>query len=553
MPMASLTQIRPQITAITLQEALQGAGAWQVWTREGGLTAPSATIMELPLRGVSVSTDDLDTDWAFVGVPGAQRHGATLAELAMISGACVIVTDEAGATLAQVASLPIVVVEDPRAAAAAMAANIYGANHRALTLAGVTGTNGKTTTTYFLRAALEPNFGRMGLLGTLQVDTGEQVVAAERTTHEAPVVHRALAAVAQAGVRGAVVEVSSHALSLGRVDGLEFDLAVFTNLQHDHLDFYHDSMEEYFAAKVMLFDPARSKRGVVAVDDDYGRRLARSAQVPVQAVQVLTDDDPDIGEVPLWRVTDIRADPRLGGNRFSLVSPSGEVYDAGCPIPGLVNVQDAALAIVGAQALGVRVADAARAVLSAPAVPGRMQWLLAPEEHLPTVLVDYAHTPEALERLLVDIRPLASGKLTLVFGTDGDRDASKRFPLGQIAASLADVIWVTDENPRWEDARSIRAALLAGIQQARPGLEGVVEVTTSRRDAIREAIYAASPDDIVVLSGKGAETYQELRGVKHHQCDADIVLEVFDAYRNQATGKSAKFPLGGRLDRGEDQ
>lgn len=527
--MASISQIRPQTTAIGLEQALRGAGKWRIWTSEDGLIEPSKTMKDLPVSGVSVNTGDLDVDWAFVGVPGAQRHGASLAEVARLSGAAVIVTDEEGAELAQMAGLPIAVVEDPRATAAIMATNIYAASHDPLVIVGVTGTNGKTTTTYFMRAALAPFLGRMGLFGTLEVDTGDVSITAERTTHEAPVVHRALSATAAAGLRGAVVEVSSHAMSLGRVEGVEFDLAVFTNLQHDHLDFYEDSMDLYFDAKAMLFEEGRSQQGVVAVDDEYGRRLVQQAAIPVQAVQVLTDDAPDLGDVPLWKVRNVTADPKLGGNRFDLVAPDEQVWKAACPIPGLVNIQDAALAIVGAHALGVPLEDAIGGVETAPPVPGRMEWAsISPDR--PTVLIDYAHTPEALERLLLDIRPLSDGDLVLVFGTDGDRDATKRVPLGQVAGSLADEIWVTDENPRWEPAPNMRAELLEGITQVRPGLERVTEITTSRRDAIREAILAASPSDIVIIAGKGAEPYQEIRGVKHAQLDSAIASEVLAAY-----------------------
>lgn len=541
--MASLNQIRPQTTAIPLASALDGAGVWKVWTLEEGTVSPSDTITSLPISGVSVSTDDLDSDWAFVAIPGATRHGASLAEVARLAGAVAIVTDVEGAHLAGPAGLPIIVVDDPRQTAGVMSANIYGPAQTGLVVAGVTGTNGKTTTTYFLRAALAPKLGAMGLLGTLEVDTGGFSTHAERTTHEAPVVHRALASTAEAGRRGVVVEVSSHALSLGRVEGVHFDLAVFTNLQHDHLDFYDDSMDQYFAAKARLFEPGRSSCGVTAVDDDYGRELARTAQIPMQAVQILTDDDPAIGGVPLWRVDEIVADRVLGGNLFTLTDPSGQRHRVGCPIPGLVNVQDAALAIVGAHCLGLTVEDAATGVRNAPPIPGRMQWISSPADHLPTVLVDYAHTPEALERLLIDIRPLVEGELILVFGTDGDRDATKREPLGEIAGELADQIWVTDENPRWEDPTSIRAELLAGIARSRPGLARVVEVTTSRRDAIREAIYAASPDDVIVVSGKGAEDYQEFRGVRHTQTDVGIVDEVLRAYLREPTGNEARFPM----------
>lgn len=527
--MSSLSEIRPQTTALPLDIALQGCGKWQMWTDENGLVDPSDTLKALPVAGVSVSTDDLDVDWAFVGIPGAHRHGASLGETARLGGASIIVTDQDGAQLAQDAGLPIVVVSDPRRTAAIMATNLHTPAQKDLVIAGVTGTNGKTTTTYFLRSALASGLGNMGLFGTLEVNTGSLSVAAHRTTHEAPVVHRALAATAQAGLRGAVVEVSSHALSLGRVDGVDFDLAIFTNLQHDHLDFYDNSMDLYFEAKASLFEPSRTRVGVSAVDDEYGRRLVRQAQVPMHAVQVLTDDDLSDLAVPLWRVTGVTPNRAIGGSTFTLTDPSGAEHEAVCPIPGLVNVQDAALAIVGAAVLGVPIQDAVDGVAHAPAVPGRMQWVPS-LPHQPQVLVDYAHTPEALERLLLDIRPLCHGDLILVFGTDGDRDATKRIPLGEIAARLGDKLWVTDENPRWEDASTVRAQLLRGIANVRPDMKGVTEVTTCRRDAVREAVYAAQAGDVVIISGKGAESHQEIRGVMHDYLDATVASEVIAAY-----------------------
>ncbi|MBP7880868.1 MAG: UDP-N-acetylmuramoyl-L-alanyl-D-glutamate--2,6-diaminopimelate ligase [Actinomyces sp.] len=527
--MSSLSEIRPQTTALPLDIALEGCGTWQMWTDENGLVDPSDTLKALPVTGVSVSTDDLDTDWVFVGIPGAHRHGASLGETARLGGASIIVTDQDGAQLAQDAGLPIVVVSDPRRTAAIMATNLHTPAQKDLVIAGVTGTNGKTTTTYFLRSALASGLGQMGLFGTLEVNTGSLSVAAHRTTHEAPVVHRALAATAQAGLRGAVVEVSSHALSLGRVDGVDFDLAIFTNLQHDHLDFYENSMDLYFEAKASLFEPSRARVGVSAVDDEYGRRLVRQAQVPMHAVQVLTDDDLSDLAVPLWRVTGVTPNRAIGGNTFTLTDPSGTEYQAVCPIPGLVNVQDAALAIVGAGLLGVPIQDAIDGVANAPAVPGRMQWVPSLPNQ-PLVLVDFAHTPEALERLLLDMRPLCHGEVILVFGTDGDRDPSKRVPLGEVAAQSGDRLWVTDENPRWEDAQAIRTQILEGVRKTRPSMKDVIEVTTCRRDAIREAIYSAREGDVVIISGKGPETYQDIRGVKHAFEDAAVASEVLAAY-----------------------
>lgn len=495
---------------------------------KGALTADAScdSLKDELVSGVSVDTSDLDEGWIFVGVPGIRRHGAALAKTAKQKGATVLVTDEHGAKLAEDTEIPVIVVENPRSAAGMLSREVYGTSTNNLLKVGITGTNGKTTSTYLFRAALSPLFGKFGLFGTLEIDVGSFSVQSKRTTHEAPVVHRAIAAAAEAGLSGTIVEVSSHAMSLDRVVGVNFDLVAFTNLQHDHLDFYNNSMDEYFSAKAQLFDPSIAKRGVVAVDDDYGRRLAREAKIPVAAVQVLSSDDPKIGSVPCWKVTNVRPDLTLGGSVFTLTDPKGLSTEAFCPIPGLVNVQNAALALVGATLLGSPLLDAINGLKNAPPVPGRMHWVPSDLETQPAVLVDYAHTPEAIEDLLRTMRHYTKGKLIAVFGTDGERDPSKREPLAEVIARDADVLWVTDESPRFEDAASIRAQLLRGVSRVRPDLADVTEVTTCRRDAIREAILAASPGDLVCLVGKGPETTQEFRGISHAFSDIDVATEV---------------------------
>ncbi len=537
--MHTINDLRPSTEPLTLKDIANGFDIWEArWLDPSGRQRCASDIEELgavvevaslPVSGVTMSNWDIEEGWAFVGVPGDRRHGAVFAKDAKDRGAHLLVTDDEGAVLAADVGLPVLVVENPRKAAGVIASQLHASDIDDLTLVGVTGTNGKTTTTYLLRAALAPICEPMGVLGTLEVDTGDRKIAAERTTHESPVVYRTLAQGAQAGMEGMVVEVSSHALSLNRVQNVLFDLAVFTNLQHDHLDFYNNSMDLYFRAKAELFSPEHAKAGVVGVDDKYGRELARNAQIPVTTVQVATDDAPDVGDAPLWKVSDARADAKAFGTRFTLRAPSGETWEAFCPIPGSVNVQNAALSIVGARVLGASVEDAIEAVSVAPSIPGRMQTVPKRSPHQPKVVVDYAHTPEAIEQLLLDFRELTAGNLIAVFGTDGDRDATKRKPLARITAELADVLWVTDENPRTEDAASIRAQLLEGVREARPDMENVFEVATSRRDAIREAILAAEPEDTILIFGKGAEPYQEIRGVKHRHLDVEVVEDVFDS------------------------
>ncbi len=515
--MTSVQNIRPATEPTALRDLL---GAHLTAGQEQQVS------LDLDITGISVNTGDLEPGWAFVGIPGMTRHGAELADRAKAAGARVLVTDQTGADLAENVDIPVAIVSDPRTAAAVLAQGLHGVAVKGLTTVAVTGTNGKTTSTYLVRQVLQPLLGQSALLGTLEVDTGRNRMTAERTTAEAPVLYRALAEAQQQGLHGAVVEVSSHALSLGRVDGIDFDLALFTNLQHDHLDFYENSKDLYFDAKAMLFTPGHAKQGVVAVDDKWTRKLARSPQVPVTAVQVLTEDDPDIGQTPLWRVRDIEADAARGGTKFKLIDPSGASTEAFCPIPGSVNVQNAAIAVVGAHQLGLPLDQAVAALAATAPIPGRMQWIPTDRDVLPAVMVDYAHTPEAILALIETLRPLTQGQLHVVFGTDGDRDATKREPLAEVVAELADVLWVTDENPRFEDAASIRKQLLRGIRKVRPGLEQVHEVTTCRRDALREAIAEANPQDLVVIIGKGAELAQEVQGVYHSYYEPDVAAEI---------------------------
>lgn len=514
--MSSTASLRPQIEPIPLAEALV----------ELPLSAPIPGGDRL-VSGVSVDSNDLEAGWIFVAVGGETFHGIKFAPAAAERGAVAILTDERGVREAAEFKLevPVIEVPDPRLAAALVAHRIYASTFADLVLVGVTGTNGKTTTTYLVRGALTPKYQRVALMGTLEVAVSDTPIVSSRTTHEAPVVYRALAVAAQNGYRAAVVEASSHALSLHRIAGLEFDSVLFTNLQHDHLDFY-GTMDYYFAAKAQLFERTRARRGVVAVDDQWGQLLAHRAQIPVDTVSALSPTPPDlIGDQHHWAVTSLHNDPERWGISFQLRDPAGQQHDCFCPIPGKVNVQNAALALVAATQLGVTLDEARAGLAETAPPPGRME-LVTTIDRQPRVLVDYAHTPEAMSALLETLRPLVAGELIVVFGTDGDRDASKREELAAIAARGADRLWVTDENPRTEDPQQVRDYLIRGIRSVRPDLDRVLEVKTSRRDAIRRAILAGRPGDLVVITGKGAEPYQEIDGVKHAHLDSAVAWEV---------------------------
>ncbi|MBN8882707.1 MAG: UDP-N-acetylmuramoyl-L-alanyl-D-glutamate--2,6-diaminopimelate ligase, partial [Salana multivorans] len=354
---------------------------------------------------------------------------------------------------------------------------------------------------------------------------GEVSLESPRTTLEAPALHRVLAAAREGGVAALVTEASSQGIALHRLSGVRFDVVVFTNLQRDHLDFHH-TMEEYFAAKASIFDPAQAARGVVVVDDEWGARLARTSPIPVTTVSTHVGDASEAAVAADWRV--LQADIGLDGvgSTFQLRGPDGAVHEAHSPLPGLVNVTNAATAIATAVASGVAVDVAIDAVASASAIPGRMERVVERGHGLPLCIVDYAHTPDALVYALEAVRPITPGRLVAVLGSDGDRDQGKRPMLGEIAARLADVVVVTDENPRSEEPGAIRAAILEGARQVRPDLADVVEVTTSRADALRRAVGMAGEGDTVIVTGKGHEPTQEIAGVFHRYNDRDVYREV---------------------------
>ncbi|MGZ4631758.1 MAG: Mur ligase family protein, partial [Actinomycetes bacterium] len=339
-----------------------------------------------------------------------------------------------------------------------------------------------------------------------------------RTTPEATDLQALFAVMREQGVDAVAMEVSSHALALGRVDGTTFDVAVFTNLSEDHLDF-HPGFEAYFQAKATLFSPARARRAVVNVDDPYGERLAGSRRDAGLAVVTVS---PSGGRAADWRVTDVTVTGE--GSRFRLLGPQGLVVAAGTALPGAFNVDNAALAVVALVEAGIDPQVAADGVAGCPGVPGRMERVDVPAPFLS--LVDYAHSPDALERLLATARGLVgspAGRLLVVVGCGGDRDPYKRPVMGAIAARDADVTVLTSDNPRSEDPLAIIAAMAEGAESV-PG-HGVVEVVPERRSAIRRAVQLAGPGDVVVIAGKGHEQGQEIAGVVHPFDDRTVLRE----------------------------
>ncbi|MGV8976452.1 MAG: UDP-N-acetylmuramoyl-L-alanyl-D-glutamate--2,6-diaminopimelate ligase [Cellulomonas sp.] len=484
----------------------------------------------LRLTGVSVASGDVQPGDLFIALAGAHAHGATYAAQAIARGAVAVLTDARGVQIveAQPAAdgIPVLVAADPRALAGPIAAWAHDNPAASFVTVGVTGTNGKTTTTYFVDAAVRTAHAVTVVMGTVELRIGAEAIESPRTTVEAPVVHSILALARERGATACTMEVSSHALALGRVRGLEFDVVGFTNLQRDHLDF-HGDMEGYFRDKARLFAPSQARRGVVVVDDAWGRRLVAESPIPVESVA--THVGSPEGATADWAVTSADIGLDGVGSTFTLRGPDGVEHTAISPLPGLVNVSNAALAIVLAYRAGIDLTDAIHSVGTAHEIPGRMERVVERADGRPLAIVDYAHTPDALVLALEAVRPITPGRLILVFGSDGDRDTGKRPIMGQIAARLADVLVVTDENPRSEVPAEIRAAILAGVRAERPGLADVHEAT-SRTQAIHDAFDLATDQDTIIITGKGHEPTQEIAGVFHRYNDRDV-LRAADARR----------------------
>jgi UDP-N-acetylmuramoyl-L-alanyl-D-glutamate--2,6-diaminopimelate ligase len=374
---------------------------------------------------------------------------------------------------------------------------------------GVTGTQGKTTTTRLMESGLQQAGLSSAAIGTVGTRVAGVDVKTALTTPEAPDLHALFAMMRERGVDACAMEVSSHALVMGRVDGVVFDVAVFTNLGRDHLDFHAD-VEDYFSAKASLFTPDRARLGLVNVDDAHGRRLLEEATVPVRTFSA-SGRDAD------WRAVDVEA--TATGSRFKAVGPDGSAVPGGVGLPGDFNVANALAAVAACAEAGYDPARVAAGIASGGGVPGRFERIDEGQDFV--VIVDYAHKPDAVEAALTTLRPLAEGRVVVVLGAGGDRDPGKRPIMGEIAARLADVLVVTDDNPRTEDPAAIRRALLSG---AGTGGAEVVEIG-DRRLAIREAVARATAGDIVLVAGKGHETGQEVDGVVHPFDDREVVRE----------------------------
>jgi UDP-N-acetylmuramoyl-L-alanyl-D-glutamate--2,6-diaminopimelate ligase len=483
---------------------------------------PEKRVIGDPPRSVSSISGDsrrVEPGGCFVAVPGFKQDGRRFIPEAVRRGATVVVTEGepvAGLSVAQV------LVPSVRVSLARLAGAFYGHPSRQLTLVGITGTNGKTTTSYLVEALLRARGLATGVIGTIQYVLGNETRPASQTTPEALDLQSMLAQMRDGGVRGVAMEVSSHALSLARADGLAFDVAVFTNLTQDHLDF-HGTLENYRLAKRRLFEllaesPKPVRTAVVNADDPAGATMAQGLDVAVLP----------FGLGPAARVRAVEHVSSIDGIRMTVETPRGRV-GLTSPLIGEHNVMNLLGAVATGLALGLEPSAIAEALAAVGTVPGRFEQVRTGQPFL--VVVDYAHTPDALERVLTTARKLTRGRLGVVFGCGGDRDRTKRPIMGEIAARLGDRVWVTSDNPRSERPEAILDEVVAGIRRTGAAASRYV-AEADRGAAIRGALGWAEAGDTVVIAGKGHETYQIVGAEVLPFDDREIAREILSKARS---------------------
>lgn len=462
------------------------------------------------ITGVTLSTGDLHPGDLYVGMPGANRHGAEFAVEAREGGAVAVLTDTRGAELARESGLPVVLVDSPRAALGDVSAWVYRTDEHGPLLFAVTGTNGKTSTSYLLEGILKQLGLVTGLSSTAERHIGDLTVVSRLTTPEASEMHALLARMRESEVRAVAVEVSAQALSRNRVDGLVFDVAGFTNLSHDHLDDYAD-MEEYFQAKLPLFQPDRARRAVVSLDSPYGQRVVEACRIPVTTIQIVLDpaDGPSDAD---WSVELL--DEQAAYTEFRLSGPEGRALVTRVPMIGWHMAADAALAIVMMVEGGFELEAIGQALDEDGGIvaylPGRTERVSG--DRGPSVFVDFGHSPDAFLNTLKAVRRFTPGKVIMLFGADGDRDTTKRPEMARVAAAGSDVLIVTDHHPRFEDPDSIRKVLIDSARGAYPDHE--IHEVSPPEAAIRLAVSLAGDGDSILWAGPGHQDYRDIRGVR---------------------------------------
>ncbi len=472
----------------------------------GQLSGDSGVVV----TGVSLDSTTIQEGELFAALPGRSVHGARFSGQAIQRGASAILTDSSGVRLIEDSDLsrniPVLVVSDPRVHLGEVCALVYGDPASDMIMIGVTGTNGKSTTTSMIYQAARAVGISAGLVGTLATLINDEEIVSIRTTPEAPDLFRTLARMKAAGVKIIAMEVSSIALSEHRVNGLKFDCVAFTNLSHDHLD-YHSSMPEYFAAKAQLFAPKFARFALICTDGPWGVELCEKVEIPYESVGTVG--------APTWK---LRRSPGSSSVSSWIISgPRDEIGLDALALPGKINALNAALALSVLDHVGIRGHNVVKAICRAT-VAGRGE--LVGTRGGASFFVDYAHSPESVSEFLTGLKSEFGGRIITVLGAGGDRDASKRATMGSVGAGLSDILIVTDDNPRSEDPAQIRQQILEGAATS-PGSQ-VIEIG-DRRNAIARALELAGGHDVVAILGKGHERGQEIMGQIIEFSDVDVV------------------------------
>ncbi|OQX84268.1 MAG: UDP-N-acetylmuramoyl-L-alanyl-D-glutamate--2,6-diaminopimelate ligase [Candidatus Latescibacteria bacterium 4484_7] len=469
---------------------------------------------DMEVTGISTDSRSVKKGELFVALRGSEFDGHNFVDEAISRGAAALLVENEISS-----SVPAIVVEDTRVALAGVAKIFYGDPAKRLTLVGVTGTNGKTSTVFLLKSILERSTGSAGIIGTIGFGAGDEFSATTNTTPSLNDLYRILADFAGQGCKSVAMEVSSHSTVQKRIEGLEFDVGVFTNITRDHLD-YHQTMENYIAAKELLakslVDPSRKKKpGVLVynIDDSAVRSIADRFKGEKLSYGLSGEAD--------FTAVDVEAD--INGTAFELKTNSGSI-DIALRLLGTFSVYNALAAAAAAMVAGADLNDIKKGLEAVSGVPGRFQ-IIHSGPSAPVVVVDYAHTPDALERLLGFCKELGPERLITVFGAGGDRDRGKRPLMGRIAYELSDTVVITDDNPRTEDGDEIAREIVAGI----PGTEKPVRIIRDRKEAVFQAIDESGAGDIVVIAGKGHEDYQIVGTKKYHFSDAEVAEEALNS------------------------
>jgi UDP-N-acetylmuramoyl-L-alanyl-D-glutamate--2,6-diaminopimelate ligase len=476
---------------------------------------PQESAPDVEVRGLAYDSRYAEAGALFIALKGLKTTGVNFAEEAIARGSVAIVAEQPPALQADV---PWIEVTDARAAMAGLAAEFYGHPSRSMDIVGITGTNGKTTTAYLLRSVFEAAGKKCGLLGTVTYSIGDEELPAARTTPEAPDVQKMFRRMVESGCTACAMEVSSHALALRRVDETRFAAGVFTNLTRDHLD-YHGNMETYFSAKRRLFEMLPSEApGIVNLDDPRGESLRRTVRQPVTYA--------------LNKTADVTAGPlslTFSGLEFEVRTPKGAVH-VKSRLVGRPNVSNILATVATATALDLPIAAIERGLASLTGVPGRFELVSTSADDV-TVVIDYAHTDDALKNLLETARPLAPRQVITVFGCGGDRDRTKRPLMGAVAARLSDVVVITSDNPRTEDPARIMEEIKRGVGPPSNRDAASVVAIVDRTEAIQFAISKAQPGDLVLLAGKGHEKSQSIGGRELPFDEAQIAREALERRR----------------------